>query len=49
MLRKVAEQKKKELTTLGGNLNKMGYIGEVKSLISELAQYHVSPEDLEQF
>lgn len=49
VLRKVAEQKKKELTTLGGNLNKMGYIGEVKSLISELAQYHVSPEDLEQF
>ena len=48
VLRKVAEQKKKELTTLG-NVNKMGYIGEVKSLISELAQYHVSPENLEQF
>ena len=34
VLRKVAELKKKELSVLGGNLNKMGYIGEIKSLIS---------------
>lgn len=49
VLRKVAELKKKELTTLGGNMNKMGYVGEVKSFISELTQYNISPEDLEQF
>ena len=49
VLRKVAELKKKELTMLGGNMNKMGYVGEVKSLISELAQYNILPEDLEAF
>lgn len=49
VLRKVAELKKKELTTLGGNMNKMGYVDEVKSFISELTQYNISPEDLEQF
>lgn len=49
VLRKVAELKKQELKVLGGNMNKMGYVGEVKSLISEMTQYNVSPEDLEQF
>ena len=44
VLRKVAELKKKELSVLGGNLNKMGYIGEIKSLISEMAQYNITPE-----
>ena len=33
----------------GGNLNRMGYISEVKSLISELTQYNVSPEKLDTF
>lgn len=49
VLRKVAGQKKKELRVLGTNLNKMGYIEEVKSFISELMQYNISPEDLETF
>lgn len=49
VLRKVAELKKQELKILGGNMNKMGYVGEVKSLISEMTQYNVSPEDLEHF
>ena len=49
VLRKVAEQKKKELPILGGNMNKMGYVGEIKSLISELTQYNVTPDELEQF
>ena len=49
VLRKVAEQKKKELKALGGNISRMGYIGEVKSLISELTQYNVTPEELERF
>lgn len=49
ILRKVAEQKKKELHVLGANMNKMGYIGEVKSLLSELTQYNISPDELECF
>ena len=27
-------------------MNRMGYIGEVKSMISELVQYRISPEQL---
>lgn len=49
VLRKVAEQKKAELRVLGGNMNKMGYVSEVKSLISELTQYNITPELLEEF
>lgn len=49
VLRKVAEQKKNELTVLRGSLNKMGYISEIKSLISELTQYNISPDLLNDF
>ncbi len=49
VLRKVAEQKKAELKVLGANMNKMGYVGEVKSLISELMQYNVRPDALAEF
>lgn len=49
VMRKVAEQKKKELRVLGGNINKMGYIDEIKSFITELTQYNIAPEDLEEF
>ena len=49
VLRKIAGEKKKSLKVLGGNFNKMGYISEVKSLISELAQYNISPEQLDEF
>ena len=49
VLRKVAEQQKEQLRALGGNINKMGYIGEVKSLLSELTQYNITPELLEDF
>ena len=49
VLRKVAEEKKDCLKVLGGNINKMGYIGEIKSLISELTQYNIGPEQLEEF
>lgn len=48
VLRKVASVKEKQLQLLGGSMRKTGYISEVKSLISELTQYHVSLEDLEQ-
>lgn len=47
ILRRLAEEKKDELTLLGGNLKKLGYISEVKSLLSEFGQYRVFPADLE--
>lgn len=46
VLRKVAQEQEKNLTVLKGNMHRMGYIGEVKSLISELMQYNISPEQL---
>lgn len=49
VLRKVAEQKKAELNVLGANMNKMGYVGEVKSMISELMQYNIRPDALAEF
>ena len=33
---------------LGGSLRKLGYISEVKSLLSEFVQYRIEPEDLTQ-
>lgn len=48
VLRKVAAAEEKNLQLLGGSIRKTGYISELKSLISELAQYYVTPEDLEQ-
>lgn len=46
ILRRVAQEKTDALTILKGNMTKMGYIGEVKSLLSELAQYNVTPSQL---
>lgn len=48
VLRNVASAMEKKLQLLGGSIRKTGYISEIKSLISELTQYHVSLEDLEQ-
>ena len=48
ILRRIAEEKAEELTLLQKNMTKMGYIGEVKSLISEMSQYNVTPEMLEE-
>ena len=49
VLRKVAQEKEEELTVLRPNLSRMGYIGEVKSVLSEFAQYHVTAQVLEEF
>ena len=49
VLRKLAEEKKDELTLLGGSLRKLGYISEVKSLLSDMCpsdtdgSFHKSP------
>lgn len=48
VLRKLAREHEDELMVLGRNLKKLGYISEVKSLISELTQYQVTPEMLEE-
>ncbi len=48
VLRKVAQEQEEKLTVLRGNMHRMGYIGEVKSFISELMQYNISPEQLEE-
>ena len=47
VLRKVAGACESELKILGSNLKKMGYISEMKSVISEFAQYDVKAADLE--
>jgi ATP-dependent helicase/nuclease subunit B len=47
VLRKAAADKEEELQVLGSHLRKIGYINEIKSVISELTQYNVSVEDLE--
>lgn len=47
VIRKVAGDCEKELKVLGSNLKKMGYISEIKSIISEFTQYDIQPENLE--
>ena len=47
VLRKVAQEQENNLSVLRGNMQRLGYISEVKSLISELMQYNVSPEELD--
>lgn len=46
VLRKVAQGIEDKLTVLRPNISRMGYIGEIKSLLSELMQYNISPEQL---
>ncbi|MEE1314364.1 MAG: helicase-exonuclease AddAB subunit AddB [Faecalimonas sp.] len=47
VLRKIAGAYEKELSVLGGNLKKPGFISQIKSVISEFTQYDVQREDLE--
>jgi len=46
VLRRVAEEKAKDLTVLSRQMKKPGYISEMKSLISEFQQYDISSETL---
>lgn len=48
VIRKVAIQKAKELTILKKNIGKPGYLDQVKSLLTEFAQYHVTVPKLEE-
>lgn len=47
VIRRCAMERKKELTLLGGSMEKNGYISQVKSMISELAQYRIEPEQMD--
>lgn len=47
VLRRVAAQQKENLTILSGNLDKQGYVHEVKSAISEFMQYGIGFDELE--
>ena len=47
LLRKAAGDMEGELKVLGSNIRRLGYISEVKSVISEFTQYDVSAEELE--
>lgn len=47
VLRKIAQEQETKLSVLRGNMHRMGYIGEVKSFISELMQYNIRPEQLD--
>ncbi|MCD8362937.1 MAG: helicase-exonuclease AddAB subunit AddB [Lachnospiraceae bacterium] len=47
ILRRLAEEKSGELHFLSGNLKKLGFISEVKSLLSEFVQYRIGPEELD--
>lgn len=46
ILRKVAKEHEKELSVIGANLKRTGYIAQVKSMISEFAQYGITPEGM---
>lgn len=48
VLRKAAAPVIGELTVIGPNLNKIGYIHEVKSAISEFMQYGINPEQVKE-
>lgn len=47
ILRKIAVNCEEELKILKGNMKKLGYISEVKSVISEFTQYDIGQEELE--
>ncbi|MDD3338840.1 MAG: helicase-exonuclease AddAB subunit AddB [Lachnospiraceae bacterium] len=47
VLQKIAQDKRGALHFLGNNLGKPGYIYEMKSLISELTQYDITLDDLD--
>ncbi len=47
VLQKVAQENQRELSYLGKQMKKQGYVQEIKSLISEFMQYDISLEQLE--
>ena len=48
ILRRVIDDCESRLRVLGANLRKQGYISEIKSILSEFAQYRVDLDDVEE-
>ena len=48
ILRKIAGDYEDKLTVLKGNIKKLGYISEVKSVISEFTQYDIGEEEMDE-
>lgn len=48
VIRKIAGEQEENLTVLGSHLRKIGYISEIKSIISEFTQYDIQQEQLEE-
>lgn len=48
ILRKIFEDKKDELSVLKIGLKKAGYVSEIRSFLSELSQYGITPEELKE-
>lgn len=46
ILQKLAGELEPKLTVLQGSLHRMGYIDEIKSFLTELAQYRIEPQTL---
>lgn len=49
LIRKLAGEIKEELDIVGSQMEKTGYINEIKSVISEFMQYNISVEQVEEF
>lgn len=49
VLRKIAQEKEPELTVLRPNMSRMGYISELKSLLSEFVQYNITVDQLREY
>lgn len=49
LLRRVAEEQQEHLQLLKANMKRTGYISEMKSVISELTQYRITPGQLDLF
>jgi len=48
IVRKVLETNKKDLKIFGNNINKIGFVSEMKSIISELLQYAINPQQVKE-
>ncbi|MBR2527263.1 MAG: PD-(D/E)XK nuclease family protein [Blautia sp.] len=46
LIRRISQEKKKDLPYLGSQMKKPGYIDEVKSLLSEFMEYDIRPQEL---
>jgi len=46
LLRRIAQEEDEKLTVLKHNMSRMGYVEQLKSLISEFVQYNITPDHI---